>query len=164
MRYAKISLYDTANGPGIRTVLWVQGCTHRCKGCHNPGTWDSKGGEEFTVREKISIIKSLEPDYIKGITYSGGDPLYEGNRGEISCLIEYIHNIYPTKSQWLYTGYRWEEIKDLNFIKYLDVVVDGEYVEDERDISLDFRGSRNQRLVDVRESLKRNKVILWRNI
>lgn len=164
MRFAKISFFDTANGEGIRTVLWVQGCTHRCMGCQNPTTWDINGGREFTTKELNKILKSLEPDYIKGITYSGGDPLMLENREEITKISKLIREKYPNKSQWLYTGYNWKEIKSLEVMKYIDVVVDGEFQIGERDITLKFRGSRNQRLIDVKKTLKKKrKIILWRN-
>lgn len=164
MRYAKISRYDTANGVGIRTVLWVQGCTHKCKGCHNPSTWDSSKGKELSIRDVKRIIDSLEPDYISGITYSGGDPLMECNREKITEIAKLIRRKYPNKSQWLYTGYSWEEICKLEIMKYIDVVVDGEFHEDEKDLSLAYRGSRNQRVIDVKKTLKKHrKVVLWRN-
>lgn len=163
LRYAKISTFDTANGNGIRTVLWVQGCSHGCVGCHNPGTWSLTEGMELTEDVLGSMYKTLEPSYIAGITYSGGDPLHLMNRNKVTEIAKYIRENYPNKTQWLYTGYKWNEIKDLEIIQYLDVLVDGEFEIDKRNLMLDYCGSENQRVIDVKKTLRANKIILWRN-
>ena len=129
------------NGDGLRVVLWVAGCSHCCKECHNPITWDPNGGLDFDQAAKEEIFEELSKDYISGITFSGGDPL-------------------PQKTIWLYTGSLWEEIKNTEIVKYLDVLVDGEFECDKKDVSLHWKGSANQRVIDVQESLRQEKVIL----
>ena len=152
---------DTTNGPGIRVSFWVSGCGHRCPGCHNPQSWDPKDGHEVTQEIAEAVVRSLKPDWIAGITWTGGDPLYPDNREPMKALAQFVRERLPHKTQWLYTGYKWEDIKDLPIIEYLDVVVDGPYVEALRDISHGYTGSRNQRIIDVKKSLKANKVVLY---
>jgi len=161
MNYHNITKDDMLNGDGLRVVLWVSGCNHHCKNCQNPQTWNKDSGIPFDLDTIFEICNQLDKSYISGITFSGGDPLFPDNR-EIVCTISaLIKDCYPTKTQWLYTGYKWEEIKDLPIMKYLDVVIDGQYEDDKRDIALKWRGSSNQRVIDVQESLKQNKVVLW---
>lgn len=160
MRYHNITKDDMLNGDGLRVVLWVAGCSHHCKGCQNPITWDPKGGIPFEDKEKQEIFEQLEKPYIEGITFSGGDPLYEGNVDTVTALAKEIKEKYPEKNIWLYTGYEWKEIKDLGIIKYLDVVVDGRYVLNRRDVTLPWRGSDNQRVIDVKRTIKENKITL----
>ena len=162
MRYQKITRYDTANGPGIRTVLWVSGCSHHCKGCHNPMTWDPDRGTLFTLNTLDEIIESISPPYISGITFSGGDPLYPDNREEITIAAKFIKSSLPNKSIWLYTGYLYEEVKDLDIMDYIDVLIDGEFILEQRDITLLYRGSPNQRVIDVQSSINHNKLILYK--
>ena len=162
MRFQKITHFDTANGIGIRTVLWVQGCSHYCKECHNPQTWDLDGGKLFTDYEIEDILSSLDSPHIAGVTFSGGDPLHPNNRDDIGSLAKLIKEKYPDKTIWCYTGYKWDEIKHLKLIKYIDVLVDGEFHIKEKDISLAFCGSKNQKVLDVKKSLKKRKIILWR--
>lgn len=161
MNYIKITKNDIANGIGVRTVLWVSGCLHCCPQCHNPQTWDINNGVEFNNDTIKDIFNTLEKPYISGITYSGGDPLHPYNRIEITLLAKKIRDLYPNKTQWLYTGYRWEEIKNLPILNNIDVLVDGEFQIEKRDITLAWRGSSNQRVINVQESLKQNKVVLW---
>lgn len=159
MRYHNITTDDMLNGDGLRVVLWVAGCAHQCPGCHNPVTWDADGGLEFDAAAKQELFAQLEQDYIHGITYSGGDPLYPGNRREITQLSEEIRRTYPEKTQWLYTGYMWEAVREEPIIPYLDVVVDGRYIEALRDPKLFWRGSGNQRVIDVQKSRRTGEVI-----
>ncbi|MGI6608452.1 MAG: anaerobic ribonucleoside-triphosphate reductase activating protein [Erysipelotrichaceae bacterium] len=159
MNYLKIESSSLSNGLGWRVVLWVSGCSHKCFNCHNPETWDSKAGKKFTETEKSLIMELLKPDYIRGLTLSGGDPLFESNRTEILKLVKEIKQVYPKKDIWLYTGYRFEQIKDLELLKYIDVLVDGQYVDEKKDITLAFRGSDNQKIIDVVQSIQYNKTI-----
>lgn len=164
MNYHYISKTDLKNGDGLRVVLWVAGCSHRCKGCHNPETWDACGGQIFDENAKQEIFRELEKDYISGITFSGGDPLYENNRFEVGKLIEEIAKKYPNKTIWLYTGYVFEEIKKLPFMKNVDVLVDGTFIESKKELKLKWKGSSNQRVILVKESLKIGKIVERKNI
>lgn len=161
MRYHNITTDDMLNGDGLRTVLWVAGCGHRCKGCHNPVTWDENGGLPFDAEAEEELFAKLEPDYIDGVTFSGGDPLYPKNRGEITRLCKKCRERFPNKTIWLYTGYIFEEISDLEVISYLDVLVDGRFVEEQADAKLHWKGSANQRVIDVRETLRQEKTVLF---
>ena len=151
------------NGEGLRTVLWVAGCSHNCPQCHNPVTWDINGGLAFDEAAKEELFEELKKDYISGVTFSGGDPLHEKNRKEIEKLAEDIREKFPDKTIWLYTGYEWEEICGLPFLPNIDVIVDGEFKIEEKDNSLHWKGSANQRVIDVKESLKTGKVQLYRD-
>ena len=146
------------NGDGLRVVLWVAGCAHRCPGCQNPVTWDPDGGIPFDRKAENEINQQLSNDYISGITFSGGDPLNEANINDVVMLAAKIKEKYPDKTIWLYTGSKWEDIRELPLMKYLDVLVDGEYIEKWRDVQLRWKGSRNQRVIDVQESLKDGEV------
>lgn len=159
MHYHNITKDDMLNGEGLRAVLWVAGCDHHCPECQNPQTWDADGGILFDYAARQELYGLLERDYIHGITYSGGDPLYCANREEITALALEIRARYPGKSQWLYTGYVWEQIKQERIMSVLDVVVDGCYLEAERDTRLHWRGSKNQRVIDVQKSLKKGEII-----
>ena len=163
MKINGIEQCSMTNGVGLRTVLWVSGCEHKCKGCQNPCTWDPNSGEDFTSEKKELLYKYLDNKYIKGITFSGGDPLHPSNRGEVGKLILDIKANYPSKDIWLYTGYTWEEVKELNldYLRYIDVLVDGRFILSKRDINLRWCGSSNQRVIDVKESLKEGKIILF---
>ncbi len=158
MNYQKIETCNIGNGLGFRLVLWVSGCRHRCKGCHNQETWDFNGGNPFTEKQEKQIIKYLKPDYIKGITLSGGDPLDINNYDAILDLCKKIKNIYPNKDIWCYTGYSYEELKEKSILNYIDVLIDGEFELDKRDITLAFRGSSNQRIIDVKKTLATGEV------
>lgn len=149
------------NGDGLRVVLWVSGCSHGCKDCQNPVTWDPEAGLPVDQQAKEELFAELSKDYISGITYSGGDPLFKANRQEIAVLIREIHEKFPRKTQWLYTGYLWEEIQDLDAIELLDVVVDGPFLIEQKDNQLFWRGSPNQRVMDVRKSKETGSVVLW---
>lgn len=160
MRYHNITKDDMNNGDGLRVVLWVAGCSHCCKGCHNPITWDENGGIEFDAEAKQELFEILGRSYISGITFSGGDPLFASNRGEIGKLVREIDEKFPTKTKWLYTGYLWEDIQDLDFLDMLDVVVDGKFEIDKLDPKLHWKGSTNQRVIDVKNTLKKGEIVL----
>ncbi len=154
MRYHNITKDDMLNGDGLRVVLWVAGCSHCCKECHNPVTWDPDGGVLFDDAARQEIFGQLEKPYIAGITFSGGDPLHAANRLAVRELMKEIRERYPDKSIWLYTGDCWEDVLHYPLMKYVDVLVDGEFVQELKDTSLHWRGSRNQRVIDVQESLR----------
>lgn len=160
MRYHNITKDDMLNGDGLRTVLWVAGCSHGCRGCHNPVTWDICGGLEFDEEAKKELFDELEKSYISGVTFSGGDPLHMGNRKETEALIHEIREKYPDKSIWVYTGFDWDEIKDLPYITDVDVVVDGKFIEEQKDSTLHWKGSSNQRVIDVKPTLKKGEIVL----
>lgn len=178
MNYHKIEKTSIANGEGIRVVLWVSGCSLHCKGCHNPETWSLCSGSPFDEDVKKELFESLNKPYIQGITFSGGHPLEYENVETLLNLVKEIKEKFPTKDIWLYTGY---ELDISNFtskirgitkhdnhhnimqeiLSLCDVVVDGRFIEEQKDITLKWRGSRNQRVINVKASLKQNKVVLW---
>lgn len=160
MRYHNITKDDMLNGEGLRVVLWVSGCAHACPGCHNRITWDPEGGLSFDEAAKMELFEQLEQDYIAGITFSGGDPLFPGNRNDVEKLMGEIKEKYPNKNIWLYTGYTFEQIKDLKLLRYVDVLVDGRFVENLKDTQLHWCGSSNQKIIDVQETLKLGRVVL----
>ena len=218
MNYIKIDTEDVCNGDGLRVVLWLSGCSHHCKGCQNPQTWDTNGGVSFDKSAKEELFRELDKNYISGITLSGGDPLNKANLDDVLDLVSEInkhynetqdivcynkknHNIlnrntneirllFPNKSIWLYTGYEVigiqdglfvlspnvitdkvlepeemvdrikEDIKRSDIIKQCDVLIDGRYIEEKRDITLKWRGSSNQRVINVQKSLQKNEIVL----
>lgn len=160
MRYHNITKDDMLNGDGLRVVLWVSGCSHCCRECHNPITWDPNGGLLFDEAAKQEIFTELARDYISGITFSGGDPLYYSNRLDVSKLIREIREKFPEKTIWLYTGFLWETIDSLEVMKDIDVLVDGEFEVEKKDAKLHWRGSSNQRVIDVPASRAAGKIIL----
>lgn len=162
MNYGKINKHDIANGEGVRVSLFVSGCPHRCKDCFNPETWSYEYGEEFTANTISEIINALEPEHISGLTILGGEPLAPTNVLSLLDLCSIVQYIYPNKTIWLYTGYDWEDIieDDPRILDYIDVLVDGRFILEEKDISLKFRGSRNQRIIDVPKSLSSGSVVL----
>lgn len=151
MRYGAIKKTDIANGDGVRVSIWVSGCERRCKGCFNPETWSYEYGEIFTGQTLKEISEALNKNYISGLTILGGEPLDPHNLSAVTTMIETIKFLYPDKTVWLYTGYKYEEVKDLKVMDLIDVLVDGEFIEDQKDISLIFRGSKNQRIINLRE-------------
>lgn len=155
----------------MRVVLWLSGCSHHCKGCQNPQTWDKNSGIKFDENAVEELLVDLKFDYISGITLTGGDPLNENNVIEVLNFLNKITLLFPQKTVWIYTGYTWEEIinptieDDVSvarkeILKYCDVLVDGRYIDEQRDITLKWRGSKNQRVIDVQKSLQTNSVIL----
>lgn len=171
MNYSEIKNYDIANGPGVRVTIFVSGCTHHCKGCFNEMTWDFQYGKPFTDEMVSEILRYLSPDYIAGLTLLGGEPLEYVNWQGLMPLLRAVKEKYPKKDIWCYTGYlfdrdiledfcdRWEEMKE--FLSYLDVIVDGEFILEQKDISLRFKGSKNQRIILVQESLRKGQIVLW---
>lgn len=160
MRYHNITKDDMLNGDGLRVVLWVSGCSHHCEECQNPVTWDADGGLLFGPKEKEELFAQLDKPYVSGITFSGGDPLFEANEKTVTDLAKEIRANYPNKTIWLYTGYLWEYVKSREIVQYLDVLIDGPYVKQLRDTKLHWRGSANQRVIDVKGSLASGKVVL----
>lgn len=160
MRYHNITKDDMLNGEGLRVVLWVAGCTHRCKNCQNPETWDINGGIPFDSAAKEELFEALNKDYISGITFSGGDPLHPKHRDEVFELAKEIKSKFPAKTVWLYTGFLWEDFEDNPNLKYIDVFVDGEFMEDLKDVNLPWVGSSNQRIIDVKKTLKEKSLCL----
>lgn len=171
MNYATIKWRDVSNGPGVRVSLYVSGCRNHCKGCFNPETWDFNYGQPFTKQTEEQIIKELAPEYIKGFTLLGGDPFEPENQVVLAPFLTRLREIYPQKSFWCFTGYDYE--RDLltgklgngdlvmEILSCLDVLVDGKFVEELKDLNLKFKGSSNQRTILVQESLKRDEVVLW---
>ena len=171
MKYAKIKKCDVANGPGVRVSLFVSGCNHHCKGCFNQEAWDFNYGNEFTEKEENEVMEALKPDYIKGLSLLGGEPLDPKNQEGLLPVVKKAKELYPDKPIWCYTGYLFDD-QVLNgmsktnnttseLLKYIDYVVDGEFVENLKNPSLQFRGSSNQRIIDVKETLKNDKIVLW---
>lgn len=160
MRFHNITKDDMLNGDGLRVVLWVAGCSHYCEDCQNPVTWNPEGGIPFTEESKQELFDALGRSYVSGITFSGGDPLHCANEQEVLALAKEIRQKFPHKTIWLYTGYLWEYVKSREIAKYIDVLVDGEYVKQLRDTKLHWRGSANQHVIDVKESLEKGKLVL----
>ncbi len=173
MNYATIKNCDIANGPGVRVSLFVSGCTHKCKGCFNEVAWDFCYGEPFTQETIDYILSLLAPSYVKGLTLLGGEPFEPQNQKALVDLLRQVKGKYPEKSIWAFSGYLFD--RDMlsgklgdpvilkEFLGYLDVLVDGPFVESKKDLTLRFRGSSNQRLIDVPASLKAGSVILWQD-
>jgi len=170
MNYATIKNCDIANGPGVRVSLFVSGCTHRCPGCFNEVAWDFHYGEPFTQDTVDLILGMLKPAHIKGLTLLGGEPFEPQNQGAVVELLRQVKQHYPEKSIWAFSGYLFE--KDIlsgrlgdtsEYLSYLDVLVDGPFIEAKKNLSLRFRGSENQRLIDVPASLKAGETILWQD-
>ncbi len=170
MYYGEIKKVDIANGKGIRVSLFVSGCTHHCKGCFNPDTWNFNFGKEYTKETEDSIIEALSSDYIEGLSLLGGEPFEPQNQPTLVALLKRIRKELPNKNVWCYSGYTFEELSGqkesraftentLEMLSMIDVLVDGEFVEELKDISLKFRGSSNQRIIDVKQSLKANTII-----
>lgn len=173
MNYATIKNNDIANGPGVRVSLFVSGCTHKCPGCFNEVAWDFDYGEPFTQETIDTILGMLKPPHIRGLTLLGGEPFEPQNQPAVVELLRQVKANYPEKSVWAYSGYLFDrdilagrlgpkEITD-EYVSYLDVIVDGRFVQSRKNLSLRFRGSDNQRLIDVKASLKAGEVILWQD-
>lgn len=160
MNYHNILHDDMRNGDGLRVVLFVAGCEHHCPGCHNPITHDINGGIEFSQDEVDEIVHELGKDYISGITISGGDPLHPENRYEITRLCSYLKWCAPDKTIWMYTGYLYEDVKRLIVMRYIDVLIDGPFIQELADVNYKWAGSRNQRVIDVKKSRPSGKIIL----
>jgi len=174
MNYAAVKKTDVANGPGIRVSLFVSGCTHGCKGCFNSEAWDFGYGEGFTKETEDEILKALAPEYIRGFSVLGGEPMEPGNREAVLGIMKRVREAYPGKDIWCYTGYdyekdllRWEREEEkgagpgtvAQLLALIDVLVDGEFVEEKKNLRLAFRGSENQRLIDVKKSRAEGRVV-----
>ena len=206
MNYLKIDKEDVCNGEGLRVVLWLSGCSHKCKGCQNLQTWDADSGIPFDESAKEELFRELDKDYISGLTLTGGDPLFEGNLDDVLDLVTEVNKRYnkaqyigenaqenhdmlnvnanefrlssPRKSIWLYTGYEFNEIfgdnqfedlgngyckwtKRVDIVSRCNILVDGKYIDSKRDLTLPYRGSDNQRLIDIQQSLQKGEMVLW---
>lgn len=183
MRFASMRNLDISNGEGVGVSLFVQGCPFHCKNCFNSDTWDFNGGKEWTEEIKDKFMKLIDRPYIKRVSFLGGECLADQNLDEVLKLVKQIRNSYPDKTIWLYTGFEWNSLmskicqptfpdkdferiieihkKRKEIISNVDVLVDGEYIDEQKDLSLKFRGSKNQRVIDVKQSLAQNKVILY---
>lgn len=214
MNYHNLTYPDMNNGEGLRVVLWLSGCSHKCKGCQNPQTWDTNSGILFDKTAREELFSELDKDYISGLTLSGGDPLFEENLDDVLDLVTEVnkryntqqhidslnnnkHNIlsnngnkirlsFPKKSIWLYTGYTWRQVMDYEpmvdtddfdyieesyidglyekrqqIISLCDVLIDGQYIDSKRDITLPWRGSSNQKVIDIQQSLRKGEIVLW---
>lgn len=171
MNYAEIKYCDVANGPGVRTSLFVSGCSHHCPGCFNEIAWDFNYGKPFTQDTIDSIIESLKPDYIQGLTLLGGEPFEYSNQKGLLPLVRQVREVLPQKDIWCFTGFlfdkdiienmckKWKETNEL--LSYIDILVDGRFVEELKNLNLKFKGSENQRTILVNESLKSGNVILY---
>ncbi len=168
MKYADIKKYDISNGVGIRVSLFVSGCNHHCKGCFNTEAWDFNYGKDFTSDTINEIIEALEPNYINGLSLLGGEPLDPRNQESVLQLLRKVKEVYPEKNIWCYSGYLYEYLLEQSkinevtkeIISYLDILVDGKFEIDKKDITLLFRGSSNQRIIDVKKSLEEDNVVL----
>ena len=178
MRYAQIRNMDISNGEGVGVALFVQGCHFHCKGCFNSDTWDFNGGKEWTQEVKDEFLKLIDKPHIKRVSILGGEPLADENVRKIYLLTKEIKTLFPDKKIWLYSGFEYEKIMNIDFETFVNgtqaddyrkailqenvnVLVDGRYIDELRDLTLKFRGSSNQRLIDIKKSLEQNKVVLW---
>ena len=162
MKYNKIRKMDISNGPGVRVSIFFQGCSFHCENCFNQETWDFLGGHDFGEEQINEIIKLAEPDYISGLSILGGEPMHPKNILGTTELVKKFRKNYPKKSIWAWSGFLYEDyLKDKEVLKYLDVIVDGQFKNDLRNPNLKWRGSSNQRVIDVKKSLKEGKVVLY---
>lgn len=170
MNYAKINKNDIANGIGIRVTLFVSGCTHRCKGCFNQEAWDFEFGEPFTQAIQTELLAAIEPSYISGLTLLGGEPMEPQNQRALLPFLKELKEKYPQKTVWCYSGYTLEELTGNSrarcevtdeMLSLIDILVDGRFVEELKDISLRFRGSSNQRIIDLKPTLQTGELVLW---
>ena len=163
MNYTAIYEADTTNGVGVRVVLWTSGCSHHCFNCHNPQTWDPENGEKYTQETEDKIISLMDKSYIRGITLSGGDPLYEGNLECIDKLVKRIRKELPSKNIWIYSGFTWDEVQRDDrrkaIVNNCDIFVDGRFVMDLKNLRLKYRGSSNQNVIDVKKSLQAGSIV-----
>ena len=172
MNYCTIKKWDIADGIGVRVSLFVSGCTHHCKGCFQPETWDFNYGDLFTKETEDEILEALAPDYINGLTLLGGEPFEPENQRVLVEFLKRVKKEYPEKSIWCYSGYVYEELTGDSrakceatdeMLSMIDVLIDGEFVQEKRNISLQFRGSENQRIIDVKKTKEAGEIVLWQN-
>lgn len=160
MRYNKIRKMDISNGPGVRVSIFTQGCAFNCKNCFNPETHDFTAGKEFTDETMNKILDLCDNDNIEGLSILGGEPMHPKNIEGTTKLAKAFKERFPNKNLWAWSGYKFDEyIKDKDVCKYLDVIVDGQFVDEKKDLTLKWRGSKNQRVIDVQNSLKNNKIV-----
>lgn len=171
LNYATVKTHDVANGPGVRVSLFVSGCSHHCKNCFNEEAWDYQYGEPYTPAVEQRILDALAPDYITGLSLLGGEPMDPRNQETVCALVRRVRETYPDKTIWCYSGYTLDEqllagkvgdpqtVREL--LSMLDVLVDGRFVEEQKDLTLRFRGSANQRLIDVPKTLQTGKIVWW---
>jgi anaerobic ribonucleoside-triphosphate reductase activating protein len=164
MNYAKIKPVDVANGEGVRVSLFVSGCTHHCKGCFNSELWDHDAGEPFTSDMIFHIIQLCKREYISGLSLLGGEPLDARNLMRVTDLCYIFKKWFPFKTIWCYTGYKWEQVKHMPIMKHIDVLVDGQFVQELADPRLKFRGSSNQRIIDVKKSFESGQIYLRKDL
>lgn len=160
MYYAGLNKCDLANGPGFRVSLFVSGCRNRCEGCFQPETWSFTHGKEFTRETLLELMEMLDKDSIEGLSILGGDPFEPENRDCVFDICEQVRKFRPDRDIWVWTGYNFEDLKELPVMRYIDVLVDGRFEKDKKDLRLKWRGSSNQRVIDVAESLKSSEVVL----
>ena len=170
MRYGEIKNCDIANGEGVRVTLFVSGCTHHCKGCFNTDTWDFDYGMTYTTETEESITDMLRPSYINGLTLLGGEPMEPDNQRALLSLVKRVKLLFPEKDIWCYSGYTFEELTEESrarcectdeLLSYIDVLVDGEFVEEKKNISLAFRGSENQRIIDLKKTFEKGDIVIY---
>lgn len=161
MHYSVIKPFDIANGPGVRVSLFVSGCRHRCKGCFNPETWNFNYGQEFTWETLHELERLVNDPNVAGLSILGGDPLEPENREWVEALCAYIKHNCPGKDIWLWSGYSWLDVRYLDVLKYVDVLVDGPFIEKEKDLRLPYCGSANQNVIDVQRSLEAGCMVRW---
>lgn len=163
MNYTLIRSIDIANGEGIGTALFVSGCPFHCEGCFNPETWDYGYGKEFTQKTLISLIEATDKPYISRISILGGEPLAPVNLETVSLIIENLKKRFPKKRIWIYSGYTYESLNknQLRVISKADILVDGQFIKEKKDLNLKFRGSSNQRIIDIQQTIKKSRLTLW---
>lgn len=161
MKYDAIDPVNMNNGPGLRVAIWVSGCEFACPGCFNEKLWDFECGDEYTQETEDQIIEYLNHDYIDGITLIGGEPLHERNVKDLTKLVLIIRKELPDKTIWSYTGNRYEQVKDLEIVKNLDVLIDGRFILSKLDLTYKYAGSTNQRVIKVQDSIKTGEVVLY---
>ncbi len=162
MRYNKIRKMDISNGPGVRVSIFTQGCAFNCKNCFNPETHDFKGGKEFTEDTENTLLGLCDHDYVEGLSILGGEPLHPNNIEGTTKMVKDFKAKYPDKNVWMWTGYTFDkDLKDKEILKYVDVLVDGQYQDELANPTLSWKGSSNQRVIDVQNSLKKNEVVLY---
>lgn len=164
MNYGKIKPVDVANGEGVRVSLFVSGCPHHCKGCFNQELWDYDAGQDMTTDHLCTIIDLCSKPYISGLSLLGGEPLAPKNIMTVMGMAQVFKKYFPNKTIWCYTGYRWETISHLPILKYIDVLVDGQFVEGLKDPRLKFRGSSNQRIIMVKPSLESGRIMVRKDL
>lgn len=171
MNYSLIRKCDIANGPGVRVSLFVSGCTHHCPGCFQPETWDFDYGQPFIWKTQHWIFSLLEPSYIDGLTILGGEPLEPGNQRDLLPFVEAVRREFPNKTIWVYSGYTLEQLRARtgehgavteSLLSLIDILVDGPFIEEKKDLRLKFCGSSNQRLIDLRKTEEAGQIVLWK--